>query len=423
MRTLLLLALAVPLAAQDIKLDIFGGQSALSLAVPESNGVAGAQAYMAVFHSTLWSDLEESGAAQLRSRSLYPKTRPAQPSDVRPNEWSRPPVSAAYLAFGYGAIQADQFVFRGYLVDFSPNPPLIAGIYRGAPTETGARKAAHEFAADIIRKLGGEPILGTKIFFRSQRAGHAEIWVMDPDGGNPRQLTRNHQIVATLGVSPDGAAFAFTAWTPFPKVEVWSSDPPRALRFANPAADLVITPSFTPDGKLIYATRRNNRSAIVIAGRDGSSPRQLTEGSIEAEPAVNPKSGTVAFISDRSGLPQLYTMNLDGGDINRVSNGEGEVANPAWHPKGEILAFAWTKGLAPGNWNIYIMAAARPDSPVLLTRDARRNEHPSWSPDGTHIVFSSTRSGTSQIWTMLADGTRLRQLTTEGVNDMPVWSK
>ena len=51
-----------------------------------------------------------------------------------------------------------------------------------------------------------------------------------------------------------------------------------------------------------------------------------------------------------------------------------------------------------------------------------RNEHPSWSPDNRHIVFQSSRTGTAQIWSMLADGTKPRQLTLQGENSEPVWS-
>jgi TolB protein len=59
---------------------------------------------------------------------------------------------------------------------------------------------------------------------------------------------------------------------------------------------------------------------------------------------------------------------------------------------------------------------------IQLTHDAHRNEHPYWSPDGRHLVFESTRSGTRQIWTMLADGKEPRQLTREGQNWGPAWS-
>jgi TolB protein len=60
---------------------------------------------------------------------------------------------------------------------------------------------------------------------------------------------------------------------------------------------------------------------------------------------------------------------------------------------------------------------------VQLTRDTGRNERPCWAPDGRHIVFESTRTGSRQIWSMLADGSEARQLTTQGKdNESPSWS-
>ena len=61
--------------------------------------------------------------------------------------------------------------------------------------------------------------------------------------------------------------------------------------------------------------------------------------------------------------------------------------------------------------------------PLQLTHGAGRNENPTWAPDGRHLVFASNRNGSMQIYTMLADGTEVRQLTSQGNNTMPVWGK
>ena len=74
-----------------------------------------------------------------------------------------------------------------------------------------------------------------------------------------------------------------------------------------------------------------------------------------------------------------------------------------------------------GNYDIYIMDIVS-RSLVELTRDAGRNERPSWAPDGRHLVFESTRTGTRQIWSMLADGSEPKQLTFSGSNESPNWS-
>ena len=152
--------------------------------------------------------------------------------------------------------------------------------------------------------------------------------------------------------------------------------------------------------------------------------RRVTNSrSIDMEPKVNPKTGAqIVFISDRSGMPQIYRMSAEGTDVQMLTEGTGEAVNPAWDPDGQHIAFSWTRGYAPGHYNVFIMDVATRKY-TQLTHDAGRNEHPSWAPDGRHIVFSSNRSGSLQIWTMLADGTQLKQLTTQGINTQPVWSK
>jgi TolB protein len=114
-------------------------------------------------------------------------------------------------------------------------------------------------------------------------------------------------------------------------------------------------------------------------------------------------------------------MNADGSNAERVILEDmGYVIDPAWSPNGQLLAFSWRR--PSGNYDIYVMDIAT-HSLVELTRDAARNERPSWAPDGRHIVFESTRTGSRQIWTMLADGSQPRQLTFDGQeNSSPNWS-
>jgi TolB protein len=84
-----------------------------------------------------------------------------------------------------------------------------------------------------------------------------------------------------------------------------------------------------------------------------------------------------------------------------------------------LLAFSWRR--PSGNYDIYVMDIVSQQL-IELTKDAGRNERPSWAPDGRHLVFESTRTGTRQIWSMLADGSQAHQLTTQGQNESPSWS-
>ena len=138
----------------------------------------------------------------------------------------------------------------------------------------------------------------------------------------------------------------------------------------------------------------------------------------DVSPAWNPKTGAqIAFVSGRTGLPQIYVMDSDGSNVQRVTD-TGYAVSPSWSPNGQFLLFSWIRRYgpgAPGGEDIYIMDVASHQW-VQLTHDGGRNDFPSWAPDGRHIVFQSNRSGSEQIWTMLADGSQQRQLTTaEGI--------
>lgn len=103
-----------------------------------------------------------------------------------------------------------------------------------------------------------------------------------------------------------------------------------------------------------------------------------------------------------------------------LTDGRQYVANPSWSPDGRFVAYAATGGYEPGSYSIFIMDIAK-RQPIQLTH-GDRSESPSWAPDGLHLVFSGKRGGSTQIYTMLADGTYLRQLTTASNNEEPVWA-
>jgi TolB protein len=453
-----LAAAALCLAAQenaDVLIKITGGGERAAIAVPDFRGSGDAQQYMAAFNQTLWNDLESAGVFKLVPKSLYwlrvPQTpqdfrlappaaasRRGQPPGSRPtaeglwlSDWAGPPVSANYLAFGYTGAEAGQIVLRGWLYNAGQsdlaNAQVFGKVYLAPLGEEGARKIAHEFAADILKQFGAVSLSGSRIYYVNEaRRGVKEIWSMDPDGSNQKQLTFYKSLSLMPAVSGDGRLLAFTSYARGnPAILVHSLETGRRLPFYNEVSPLTATPTFTPDSRqILFASSVSGWAQIYIANADGGGMRRVTYSrSIDMEPKVNPKTGIdMVFISDRSGMPQIYRMTLESTDVARLTSGEGEAVNPAWHPDGQHMAFAWTRGYAPGNYNVFIMDVATRNF-VQLTHGAGRNENPSWAPDGRHLVFASNRSGSPQIWTMLADGTQLHQLTTQGRNGQPVWGK
>jgi TolB protein len=413
-----------------------------SIAVPDFRGSGAAQAFMGTFNQILFSQLQDSSTFKMVPKTVYPLKVPQQPTDFRPplsgqsqgpwlTDWSQPPASANYLAYGYSAAQGNNLVLYGWLYNVqlpsTQGAQLIGKIYTGTLDEAGARKVAEEFAADILKQFGGISLMGTKIYFVSDRTGNKEIWSMDYDGSNQKQITSYRSITTFPCVSPDGSKVAFTTYARgTPNIFVHSLETGRKLPFYNQNASMNAASDFTPDSQqlLMYSTAGGGFAQIFETRVDGSNLRRITNSrSIEVEPKMNPKTGAnIVFVSDRGSLPQLYRMSSDGTDIVRLTNGEGEAVNPAWHPDGQHIAFAWTRGFDPGKFNIFIMDVASREI-VQLTHGEGRNENPSWAPDGTHLVFSSKRGRATEIWTMLADGTGQRQLTTQGNNEKPVWGK
>ena len=440
--TLLLSPAAWP-QQRDISIEIVGSTTR-KIALSDLRGAGDAQKWMETFNATLFAEIQNSGIFDMVPKSNYPLDPPQRQQDLRApnaagedckgrclNDWAAKPVEATYLAFGYAGVSNNSLVVYGWL--YNATVPDLNGaqvfnkFYIGTLDEAGARKTALAFAADILAQFGVQSLAGTKIYFVSERTrGTKEIWLMDPDGNNKKQLTSLKSISITPTVSTDGTKLAFTSFAKgTPRIYVYSLESGRFQPFVNYESSINATPNFTPDGRqVVFSTKLGAFTNLAIANADGSNMRPLTSvRAIEMEPKINPKTGNeIVLTSGRSGSPQIYKMSIDGADAVRLTNGEGEAVNPCWHPNGQFISFAWTRGFAPGNRNVFIMDVATREV-VQLTYGAGRNENPTWAPDGRHIVFASDRGGSLQIWTMLANGKDLHQLTSEGVNSMPVWSK
>ena len=130
--------------------------------------------------------------------------------------------------------------------------------------------------------------------------------------------------------------------------------------------------------------------------------------------------GQIAFVSGRTGEPQIYIMDQDGANVQRMTD-SGYAISPSWSPNGGLLTFSWNRKYGPGDpgsYDIYVMDIASKNW-LQATHEAGINDFPSWSPDRRHIVFQRQIGHRTQIWTMLADGTEQHQLTFSGDNTSP----
>jgi TolB protein len=397
------------------------GVDKVRLAVPDfkpSNADPQNNALLKTFNDTFWNDLDNSGVVELVSKSFYPLQVPGQPAEVTFNLWNVPPPNAAMLAFGNLGVASGKLTVQGWLYDIknTASPQVLGKQYTDVPTDDAARLIAHKFADEIIFRLGGgiPGIAESKIYFVSDRSGHKEIWAMDYDGSNQRQLTHLGSVSLSPRISPDGSRLAFS-----------SLDLNRLIGFPR-FGGTNLSPAWSPDGaRLAFASSSGGSSEIYVCDASGGNVHRITAGKgPDVSPVWNRKTGAqIAFVSGMTGLPQVYTIEADGTNEQRMTD-QGYAVDPGWSPNGQFLTLAWTRKYGPGepgSRDIYLMDIASKQW-VQLTHDGGGHESPSWAPDGRHIVFQSSRSGKEEIWMMLADGTKLHQLTFTGRNTQPNWS-
>lgn len=379
------------------------------------------------FNQVLRNDLDESGIFEMVSKSMFPLRVPVEPAEVDFKAWSGAPAEAQMLVFGKTEIINSNLVVTGRLFDVKnpANASVIGKRYAATMNDISTRDVAHRLANEIIQTLGGgiAGIAQTRIALVSNRTGHKEIWIMDYDGYNQRPITSYGSLSLTPRWSPDNRRLAFTSYAlGNPDIFVFSLETNRRIPFPV-YKGLNTTPAWSPDGKRIaFCSSMGGDPEIYVSDANGPNLHRLSfSPGVDISPVWNPRTGNeIAFVSDRSGSPQIYIMSDDGTNLRRLITGGGDASSPSWSPNGLFMAFSWRVS-DTGTYDVYVVEIAT-GRIVQLTHDARRNEHPSWSPDGRHLVFESNRSGSKQVWTMLADGTNPGQLTQQGENWNPSWS-
>jgi len=386
----------------------------------------------ATFDATLYGDLASAGIFDMVSKSMLPQSTPGSQQEIQLAQWSAAPSNAAMVAFGALSSTNGRLVVYGWLDDtHNPaNPQVLGKQYNEAATDEMARAVAHRFADEIISRLGGgiNGIAETKIYFVSSRTGTKEIWAMDYDGQNQHAMTHLGSTSLSPRISPDNSRLAFASlgregWS----IRMYSLELNRLVAFpAGTAGGSNFSPAWSGDGsKIAFSSARTGDPEIWVAdGNGGNLRRATTFRGPDIAPTWNPRTNAqIAWVSGRTGLPQIYIMDQDGSNVQRITDG-GYAVSPSWSPNGQLLAYSWNRKYGPGDpggVDIHVIDLASKNY-LQLTHESGSNDFPVWSPDGRHLAFERAIGGHTEIWTMLADGTEQHQLTHTGNNFMPNWS-
>jgi Tol biopolymer transport system component len=130
-------------------------------------------------------------------------------------------------------------------------------------------------------------------------------------------------------------------------------------------------------------------------------------------------TGSIAFMSDRDGNQELYLMDKDSGDVERLTNNAAKDVALSWSPDGRVLAFSSERD---GNWDIFVLNVESREI-EKLTANESADADPDWSPNGLKIAFESYRDGNGEIYVMNADGSGAQNLTQATSQEWgPTWS-
>jgi len=208
--------------------------------------------------------------------------------------------------------------------------------------------------------------------------------------------------------------------TAIPPTLVLPSPTPFVPPTVTPAGPPTATPFGGGAGEIAFVSERDgNREIYTMNVQSGLTRRLTNNSSNDRDPAWSPESGRIAFYSDRDGNNDLYVMNADGSDVRNLSRHPANEYHPTWSPDGTRLAFASDRD---GSSEIYVM---NDDGTNVqrLTGPGSNSGSPAWSPDGTRIAFNSSRSGDEEIYVMNADGSNVVRLTfSPGHDGFPAWS-
>lgn len=263
-------------------------------------------------------------------------------------------------------------------------------------------------------------------------AGGLYISFKKPDGSWTQAVSMHEalkasesDIYAAARISPDGKYLFFESYlreTDQADIYWVSTEVIEDLR-----SEILEEETSLPEGgggQIAFVSTRDGNGEIYVMNADGSNPQRLTNWrQWDGYPAWSPDGTQIAYYSYLSGKDWVIkVMDSDGGNVRQLTDNGICDGAPHWSPDGTRIAYSSAADCTAERREIYVMNADGTVQRNVTNHDADETGS-SWSPDSQQIVFASNRDGDYEIYVMNADGSDVRQLTENDAEDlMPAWS-
>ena len=236
---------------------------------------------------------------------------------------------------------------------------------------------------------------GRRLVYISVYEGHEQLFVMDADGRNIRQITHDPADHEDPAWSPDGAWIAYVQVNGTQEVIRRMHLDGTGDEALSPPDVRAIHPSWSPDGRrVLYCTDddlhppRKNDSDIFVVDVASHRVTRLISGGVNTYPVLSPDGRRIAFRRMLGEMnSEVFVADSDGSNPRNLTNHPAFDGWPAWSPDGTRIAFASNRN---ANYQVFVMNADGTGVRLVANTEGRATA-PHWSPDGRLIYFSNCR--------------------------------
>jgi len=305
----------------------------------------------------------------------------------------------------------------GRVADRFAKSTILSRSYNGATL----RRQAHAFADDVVQAITGKKgIAQTRIAFKVQSAnGDGKIYIADFDGHNAQSITPDATIVAAPAWSPSQTVLYYTSYKLGNPDIFYHNLGTGERRVVAGYSGLNTSAAVSPDGtRIAMILSRSGSPEVWLCNPDGGGLKQLTstpEGA--SSPCWSPDGQWICFATEIHGRRMLAKVPAEGGDIQRIPTvGVSNPSEPSWSPDGKWIAF--TSQMS--EFDICVVPAEGGNAFILV-----RGEEPSWSPNSRTLIYARTTPSYRDVLSLLDVYTKqvkdIRQIS--GNDSEPAWAK